>query len=146
MDIDRVMPKLGEVFLDASSPASREVTQYKTGLFGRSQVIIIIINIIIITIIVIIITRWSTSPYRCWCPGCTRPTRWPRRPCSPTVWLRRLLLEDHDPAVRRDMCTGIYRMCMGSSSNGRTGVTCVAPMLAILLEFLEDAQLMKPQR
>ena len=62
------------------------------------------------------------------------------------VWLRRLLLENHDPAVRREMCTGIYRMCMGSSSNGRTGVTCVAPMLAILLEFLEDAQLMKPQR
>ena len=40
-----MMPKLGEVFLDVSSLASREVTQYKTGLFGRSQVIIIIINI-----------------------------------------------------------------------------------------------------
>ena len=51
MDIDRVMPKLGEVFLDASSPASREVTQYKTGLFGRSQVIIIIIIIIIIILL-----------------------------------------------------------------------------------------------
>ena len=55
MDIDRVMPKLGELFLDASSPASRDVTQYKTGLFGRSQVIIIILIIVIIIIIIIII-------------------------------------------------------------------------------------------
>ena len=40
------------------------------------------------------------------------------------------------------MCTGIYRMCIGSSSNEQW---CIAPMLAVLLEFLEDAQLMKPQ-
>ena len=54
MDIDRVMPKLGELFLDASSPASRDVTQYKTGLFGRSQVIIIILIIVIIIIIILL--------------------------------------------------------------------------------------------
>ena len=56
MDIDRVMPKLGELFLDASSPASRDVTQYKTGLFGRSQVIIIILIIVIIIIIIILLS------------------------------------------------------------------------------------------
>ena len=39
MDIERVMPKLGEVFLAASQPMSREATQYRTGLFGRIQVV-----------------------------------------------------------------------------------------------------------
>ena len=57
-----------------------------------------------------------------------------------------MLLEDPDPCVRREVCTGIYRMCLGSSSSGRTGASCVAPLLSILLEFLDNAQMMKPQR
>merc|ERR1719402_1683340 len=118
MDIDRVMPKLGEV------------TQYKTGLFGRSQVVHFAMSLLVSWV-------YSTHPLA--------ETAMFSHNDMP-VWLRRLLLEDHDPAVRREMCTGIYRMCMGSSSNGRNGQSCIAPMLGVLLEFLEDAQLMKPQR
>ena len=44
------------------------------------------------------------------------------------------------------VCTGIYRLCLGTASNQRSGASCVAPMLAILLDFLDDAQSMQPQR
>jgi len=130
MDIERVMPKLGEVFLDASSPASRETIQYKTGVFGRSQVVHFAMSLLV---------SWVYSAH----PQAENAMF---SNSELATWLRRLLLEDHDPAVRREMCTGIYRMCMGSSSNGRNGQSCIAPMLSVLLEFLEDAQLMKPQR
>ena len=39
MDTEQVMPRLGEVFLDCSIASHREATNYKTGLFGRSQVV-----------------------------------------------------------------------------------------------------------
>ena len=62
------------------------------------------------------------------------------------AWLKNLLLADPDPAVRREICTGVYRLCLGSARNGRTGVRCIPPVLAILLEYLDEAQLMKPNR
>ena len=57
---------------------------------------------------------------------------------------KQLLLEDPDPAVRREMCTGVYRLCLGTSSHGRTGAGMIAPLLAILLQYFELAQTMKP--
>ena len=39
MDIERVIPKLGEVFLAANQPMSHEATQYRNGLFVRIQVV-----------------------------------------------------------------------------------------------------------
>jgi ubiquitin carboxyl-terminal hydrolase 34 len=53
-------------------------------------------------------------------------------------------LDDHDPAVRRETCTGLYKMCLGMATNGRTGLSCTAPLLSVLLEFLDDALVMKP--
>jgi hypothetical protein len=35
-------------------------------------------------------------------------------------------------------------MCLGIATNGRTGLSCTAPLLSVLLEFLDDALLMKP--
>ena len=61
-----------------------------------------------------------------------------------TVWLRNLLLEDHDPSVRRELCTGLYKICLGSTTSGRTGLLCTAPLLSVLLELLDDAIAIKP--
>ena len=35
-------------------------------------------------------------------------------------------------------------MCLGIATNGRTGLSCTAPLLSVLLEFLDDALVMKP--
>ena len=61
-----------------------------------------------------------------------------------SVWLKQLLSED--PAVRREMCTGVYRLCLGTASQGKTGAGMIAPLLAILLQYFERAQTMKPPR
>ncbi|XP_023333699.1 ubiquitin carboxyl-terminal hydrolase puf, partial [Eurytemora carolleeae] len=66
--------------------------------------------------------------------------------CGMSIWLKSLLLEDPDPSVRREICTGIYRLCLGSASNGKTGLDCISPVLSILLQYLGQAQLMKPHR
>ena len=60
-------------------------------------------------------------------------------------WLKALLLEDHDPAVRREMCLGLHKMCLGTTPSGtRNGLPTIAPLLGVLLEFLEQALSMKP--
>ena len=41
--------------------------------------------------------------------------------CDMLGWLKNLLLADPDPSVRREICTGVYRLCLGSASNGSTG-------------------------
>ena len=61
-----------------------------------------------------------------------------------TVWLRNLLLEDHDPSVRRELCTGLYKMCLGSTTSGKTGLQCTGPLLSVLSELLDDALAIKP--
>ena len=35
---------------------------------------------------------------------------------------------------------------LGSASNGKTGIDCISPVLSILLQYLDQAQLMKPHR
>ena len=60
-------------------------------------------------------------------------------------WLKALLLEDHDPAVRREMCMGLHKMCLGSTPSGtRNGLPTTAPLMSVLLEFLDQALTMKP--
>ena len=93
MDSERVMPKLGEVFLAASSPTGREATQYKTGLFGRGQVVHFAMSLLV---------SWMYSA-----PQEAEEAMF--QSSGIATWLRQLLLEDHDPAVRREVCTGIYR-------------------------------------
>ncbi|KAL1414805.1 hypothetical protein MTO96_007264 [Rhipicephalus appendiculatus] len=59
-------------------------------------------------------------------------------------WLRRLVLDDPDPAVRREACTGLYRLCLGVDADGRGGQAYIGPLLASLLDFLSAAQSMQP--
>ena len=90
MDIERVMPKLGEVFLAASQPMSREATQYRTGLFGRSQVV-----------------HFAMSLLVSWIYSAPKEAEVAMFEVSGlATWLRSLLLEDHDPGVRREVSCG----------------------------------------
>ena len=43
--------------------------------------------------------------------------------------------------------TGLYKLCLGTTLSGaRTGSSCTAPLLSVLLEFLDDALVMTPIR
>ena len=67
-----------------------------------------------------------------------------------TTWLQRLVLEDPEPAVRREVCTALYRLCLGSSSTPtpscNTGLNVTAQMLGHLMEYLVVAESMRPQK
>ena len=69
-------------------------SQYRTGLFGRSQVVHFAMSLLVSLV-------YSGGPE-------VREALFTQS--SINLWLRQLLLEDHDPAVRREACTGIYRL------------------------------------
>ncbi|CAB3381441.1 Hypothetical predicted protein [Cloeon dipterum] len=54
------------------------------------------------------------------------------------VWLQRLVLEDPEASVRREVCAALCRMCISPESS------LSPPLLAQLLHFLPIAQEMKP--
>lgn len=64
-----------------------------------------------------------------------------------SVWLQRLVLEDPEPAVRREVCSALYKLCLGMSVQGDVfDNTFVAPMLSQLLLYMEKAEGMRPQK
>jgi len=126
-----VLGRLGEMFSDACTH-SKESTQYKTGLYGRSQVIHFAMSLLVSWV-------YSAGPQ-------VAEELSVFTGCGMSGWLKALLLQDPDPSVRREICTGIYRLCLGSASNGNNGTHCIAPVLSILLEYLDEAQRMKPHR
>jgi hypothetical protein len=52
--------------------------------------------------------------------------------------------------VRREVCTALYRLCLGSSSSSvpatNTGLNVTAHLLSHLLEYLIIAETMRPQK
>ena len=126
MEMESVMLTLGHVFLD-----SKDGSSYRTGMFGRGQIVHFAMQLLV---------SWVYSDTS----GQVEDLMLSQSDIS--VWLKQLLLEDPDPAVRREMCTGVYRLCLGTASQGRTGAGLIAPLLAILLQYFELAQTMKPPR
>lgn len=53
-----------------------------------------------------------------------------------STWLRKLVLEDPEPVVRREICMGLYRLCLGISTEGNTGLDAVPQLIAHLLTSL----------
>ncbi|CAB4065741.1 USP34 [Lepeophtheirus salmonis] len=125
MNVDVVMPQITSVLLEVSRV--KDPNQYRTGVFGRAQVVHFCLSLLVAWI-------YSMNDIE---DALLSSNGLP-------AWLRHLVLEDYDPAVRREMCTGLYKLCMGSTTSGKTGVSVTGPMLSILLEFLDDALLMKP--
>lgn len=54
-------------------------------------------------------------------------------------WLQRLVLDDPEPAVRREVCTGLYRIALG---NIKTCQELMGPLLSKLISFLPIAEKM----
>ena len=130
VSVDVVMPRLSSVLVDASYNKDSALQQYRTGVFGRAQVVHFAMSLLV---------AWlysSEDVEDSFLASSNLP-----------AWLRSLLLDDPDPAVRRELCTGLYKLCMGSTTGGRrAGISCTAPVLSILLEFLDDALVMLPMR
>lgn len=56
--------------------------------------------------------------------------------------LKQLTLNDPDPNIRREACSGFHRMCLGTTSSRKTGHIFIPQMLSSLLNFLSEAQAM----
>ena len=126
-----VMLNMGQVFTDISRASVKDGGScYRTGMFGRGQIVHFAMSLLV---------SWVYSSKQD-----LEETMISQSEMS--VWLKQLLLEDPDPSVRREMCTGVYRLCLGNSSQGRTGSSRLAPILSILLQYFDHAQMMKPQR
>lgn len=55
-------------------------------------------------------------------------------------WLEKLILHDPDPAVRRETCAGLYRICLGDM---RHFLPICMPLLRALVEYLPRAEQMR---
>jgi ubiquitin carboxyl-terminal hydrolase 34 len=139
MDLDSVLPRIRNILEEASMP--RDPNHYKTGLFGRSQVI-----------------HYAMALLVCWVhsePSIGQSLFASDKPFGKT-WLRRLVLEDPEPAVRREVCTALYKLCLGSVETEEdilssclldtSPATLIVPLLSELLEYLPIAETMQPSR
>ncbi|XP_071450552.1 ubiquitin carboxyl-terminal hydrolase 34 [Hetaerina americana] len=132
MDVKTVLPRLTNILCEVSLP--RDPNQYETSFWGRAQVVHHATSILV---------SWAHSE------GHGETVR-EALLCCPhfPIWLRRLVLEDPEPAVRREACTAVYRLCLGpkGTSSGilaRANVAA-APVLALLLQYLQVAEGMRP--
>lgn len=139
MDVKTTLPRIISILEEASLP--RDPNHYKTGIFGRSQVI-----------------HYAMALLVCWVhsdPSIGQSFFDSERGFGKT-WLRRLVLEDPEPAVRREVCTALYKLCLGSVETEEDVVTSnhlefspanlIVPLLTELLEYLPIAETMQPTR
>lgn len=129
MSIDTVLPRITAILEEASLP--RDPNHYKTGLFGRAQVI-----------------HYAMALLVCWVHSDSEVGQYLFSSSEPFggTWLRRIVLEDPEPAVRREVCTALYRLCLGSGdqTDPENTTSYIVPMLNILLEYLSIAEAMQP--
>ncbi|XP_068081544.1 ubiquitin carboxyl-terminal hydrolase puf [Anabrus simplex] len=129
MDVDLVMPRLTSILYEASLP--RDPNHYKTGFWGRAQVVHYAMALLV---------SWVHSSEK------VRQALFAAPHFS--TWMQRLVLEDPEPAVRREVCTALYRLCLGSSSGDQTppSFNLTPHMLSHLMEYLPIAESMRPPK
>ncbi|KAF7284487.1 hypothetical protein GWI33_022078 [Rhynchophorus ferrugineus] len=128
VDVKTTMPKLTSILKEASLP--KDPNHYKTGFWGRAQVVHYAMALLV---------SWLH------CSEEARQGLFESEDFS--IWLQRLVLEDPEPAVRREVCSAIYRLCLGIPASGeQMESSLVAPMLAQLLMYLSKAESMRPQK
>ncbi|XP_052133303.1 ubiquitin carboxyl-terminal hydrolase puf isoform X2 [Frankliniella occidentalis] len=130
METDPVMLRLTTILHEASLP--RDPNHYKTGFWGRAQVVHYAMALLV---------SWVHSE-----DGARQALF---QQSNFANWLQRLVLEDPEPAVRREVCTALYRLCLGTPVGpvaNPPSPTISAPMLAQLLQFLPIAESMRPPR
>lgn len=130
MDVDPVMQRLTSILDEVSLP--KDPNHYKTGFWGRAQVVHYAMALLV---------SWVHSEEQ------ARQALFQQTNFS--SWLQRLVLEDPEPSVRREVCTALYRLCLGIGSSPNTSPhppVISAPMLTQLLQFLPIAESMRPPR
>ncbi|XP_060650890.1 LOW QUALITY PROTEIN: ubiquitin carboxyl-terminal hydrolase puf-like [Drosophila nasuta] len=96
--------------------------QLRTGFWGRAQLVQFTMNILVSFVHASSEARrllWS-QPDQC-------------------AWLQKFILEDPEPAVRREICAGLYRICLGNAQSYRL---LLAPLLHKLIALLPRAEQM----
>lgn len=96
--------------------------QLRTGFWGRAQLVQFTMNILVSFVHASPEARrllWS-QPEQC-------------------TWLQKFILEDPEPAVRREICAGLYRICLGNAQSYRL---LLAPLLHKLIALLPRAEQM----
>ena len=131
-DVNSVLKVLLTILNEATSrPVSASLSSdhqhsYQTGFYGRNQ---------IVHHTLVFLTSWAYSDpsvgsalFSC--------NNFP-------ILLKKLVLDDPDPAVRREACTGLYKMCLGYSSSQKKGHIFIPDLLNSLLTFATMAQSMR---
>jgi len=113
--------------LNETSFIPSEAHSYQTGFWGRAQIVHNTLQFLI---------SWAFSDPQIRSSLFQHPNF--------NSLLKRLVLDDADPAVRREASTGFYRMCLGSTATKKTGHIFIPQMLTSLLTFLPMAQSMRP--
>lgn len=123
MAVKPTLKRLSSILTDSSLPLNPH--HFKTGIWGRAQVIHFTMNLLVCFV--------HSSPQ-------AREQLW-SDPDNCT-WLQRLILNDPEPAVRREACAGLYRVCLG---NAKTFYEITAPLLSKLISFISIAEKMTCQ-
>ncbi|KAG5873618.1 hypothetical protein JTB14_023780 [Gonioctena quinquepunctata] len=98
IDTKSMMSQITSILEECSRP--KDLNHYKTGFWGRAQVV-----------------HYALALLVSWLHCCVE-ARVELFQCSNfSDWLQRLVLEDPEPAVRREVCSAIYRLCLGVSAN-----------------------------
>ncbi|CAL1294964.1 unnamed protein product [Larinioides sclopetarius] len=126
-DTESVLKAVLTLLSEAASPC--DPNQYKTGFWGRAQIVSCAMTLLV---------SWAFSEPQVRVHLFQYPEL--------DRLLKRLVLDDPEPALRREACTGFYRLCLGSNTDGDTGYQFVAPLLSSLLSFLSVAQNMRQPR
>ncbi|XP_053672069.1 ubiquitin carboxyl-terminal hydrolase puf [Anopheles nili] len=117
------LERIASILNEESLPVNPNL--FKTGLFGRPQVIHYAMNLLV-----------------CYAHSCKEVRRMLWTIEANAHWLQRLILDDPEPAVRREACAALYRLCLG---NAQTYYELMAPLLSKLVALLPLAENMKPQ-
>ena len=115
-----------QILFDAAIPI--ETNLCNTGTWGRPEVVHYALNFLV---------SWAYSCEELKNEFCMTPNF--------NTWLKRLTLEAPEPCVRKEVCTGLYQLCLGKTSENRSGYAFLLPILSSMLSFLHEALLIKPQ-
>ncbi|XP_073817891.1 ubiquitinyl hydrolase 1 puf [Musca autumnalis] len=128
MSVDSCLRRLSSILNDEAysnylaTTSSYQYHHLRTGFWGRAQVVQFAMNIMVSFVHASAEARkslWAHAEY-----------------CN---WVQKFILEDPEPAVRREICAGLYRICLGNSQSYQL---LLAPLLRKLISFLPVAEKM----
>ncbi|KAL5008333.1 hypothetical protein ScPMuIL_013914 [Solemya velum] len=127
LDLKSVLKILMQILFDAAIPG--DTNQVNPGTWGRAEVVHYSLSFLVS----LAYSCDEVQSIMCLSPNFQS-------------WLKRLTLEAPEPNVRREICMGLYRLCLGRTADSQNGSAFLLPILSHLLSFLDSALLIKPKR